>query len=849
LRNKYLKECERSKALEIANTQLSALIDELKSNQDGTLKIENSKLRKEISDKERQINSLNSIVDKLKTELNEEKSKVHHDNYKFSGVNFNKMSSNLNNLDVHHEGVDHFNMSNMFEQNTGNNFDQLGDHPKSRQHNLSQPDLDLFENNNKQKQLIVSGKDNQPTGANFSNFHLVKENEFLKGKFQKYQMKYIKFKYKYRTLKSITKGANAAYSFLNPEILNSFLSQKQRRSSFDKKSLNASHSKNLKDFKDTPTNAMARRDSVFSHSELFDNKNNYMFENTHNQIEEFVCHKEPKQSDTHKFIKKEQEQISEKSESEQESEQEEEIKPKKRGRKKATEKVKEKKAKIKDKKNKKEKKKSESNKKSKKKIIEESDDENESKSSQMDVESENEDQIEIKEPKIKKEQEIKEVKPHIRPIKKVKTDETLQIKKQKEEFFENFKNFVDHLKFDEDSVKTYLSTFESNLTFYEKINKILDIIFESPMQFNLVNLLYFLKIFIITYQNKNIFVNFSEYILSNYEFIINKKDKKFLVTEENILDGNLSLKIIFNHLNNVEISYKYSSTHYLISYIIALFYNFTGVQSENAILLFELFERVNNPETKEILILFRKLTKNTKVNLELNYEKEIENCSRNINKIYFFDFYINKIITFYILNFMEGIIDKWEDSQDETEILISSLSNKILELDDTIELKESNNDKINFAGDIRYLEIVQMLHICFLIKDSDWVFINIFQNVLWNQFLNTQEESQKRVGIIFFISMVYNHLVMKDTQLEKQSTKEIMGWVFSIINPTFTEQKISLYDRVAALSEFIDTPMVKFDPSVHSIISSVVNNLLANSNRENFPEDFLEKIKKMNLII
>ena len=115
--------------------------------------------------------------------------------------------------------------------------------------------------------------------------------------------------------------------------------------------------------------------------------------------------------------------------------------------------------------------------------------------------------------------------------------------------------------------------------------------------------------------------------------------------------------------------------------------------------------------------------------------------------------------------------------------------------------------------------------------------------------MSTGEESQKRVGIIFCISLVYNLLVSKDPNLDKQSTKEIMSWVFSIINSTFAEQKITLYDRVAALSEFIETPMVICDPSVLEILKTVVSSLLANSNRENFPEDFLEKIKKLNIIV
>ena len=45
--------------------------------------------------------------------------------------------------------------------------------------------------------------------------------------------------------------------------------------------------------------------------------------------------------------------------------------------------------------------------------------------------------------------------------------------------------------------------------------------------------------------NFNIFVNFSEYILANYELILDKKLKKFLMTEENLIGSDESMKFIW----------------------------------------------------------------------------------------------------------------------------------------------------------------------------------------------------------------------------------------------------------------------------------------------------------------
>jgi len=76
LKNKYLKEIEKNKALDVARSQLSALVDELRGNQDINLKNEISKLKKEISEKERLINSQNLQIEKLKNPSNDTKGMV-----------------------------------------------------------------------------------------------------------------------------------------------------------------------------------------------------------------------------------------------------------------------------------------------------------------------------------------------------------------------------------------------------------------------------------------------------------------------------------------------------------------------------------------------------------------------------------------------------------------------------------------------------------------------------------------------------------------------------------------------------------------------------------------------------
>ncbi len=53
--------------MEVARAQLTALVDQLRSNQDVSLRGDIAKLKKEISEKERHINSLNSTIEKLKS--------------------------------------------------------------------------------------------------------------------------------------------------------------------------------------------------------------------------------------------------------------------------------------------------------------------------------------------------------------------------------------------------------------------------------------------------------------------------------------------------------------------------------------------------------------------------------------------------------------------------------------------------------------------------------------------------------------------------------------------------------------------------------------------------------------
>jgi hypothetical protein len=168
-------------------------------------------------------------------------------------------------------------------------------------------------------------------------------------------------------------------------------------------------------------------------------------------------------------------------------------------------------------------------------------------------------------------------------------------------------------------------------------------------------------------------------------------------------------------------------------------------------------------------------------------------------------------------------------------------------LDSNIETKEINNDQINFAGELIYLEIYQMIFIISIYKDLEWIYKNIFEGVLWNKFLETKEESLKRVGIIFYISYIASIFVSRDLKCELEITKNIINWIYAIFDPKFNSQQISIYDRIAALSCFIDTHIIKFDQYAYTLIKQIINSISKNS-LSVFPDDFLEKLKKLNFL-
>jgi hypothetical protein len=762
---KYKNVCDKNKSLEFKLNQLTAALENNNNDKDNKtgkfcITIEIAKYKKELSERDKQINHQNSIIDKLSKQLNEAK----------------KEDIEIN--EIKQRGESHF-----------NNIE-------------SRTNID----------------------SHYSLKQLYEENEYLKHKHHKYQMKYMKFKSKYDECQKFLDMLVAKNNYIsNP---NAFELPKERKGSKSKAFIEFSEYRDLV-YKNKAEDAknedkileLDKKKSNLSHfSQMFDERNkNDIFVNADpdflNIQDDFESHNNidiNKINETNEKSKKKQKKEAKKvskTKAKTQSIASEDESDAKETTKKTIKSKKEKKAKT-------------NNKKKTKKMAKE--DNSEDKTSEV--------YIDTRDPLS-----------HIYPLPRIRS--TYDMEKdiaKKKEMIDTFINHINGINFTEEHVMDFLNNFEKEKPLYEKVYLFLDLIFDKAEILDLAKLLYFLDIFIKASSNDKFFTYFKEYILSNIVLLLNMKDN--LIIGDNNIETLLNL---FPYRNISLATGDLIENKYLImSFIMALFYPM-NMAKEVFELILELFYR-HNDDIKKILALFKRLTIGYPKTFAWQINPEILDLyETNSNKLYFFNTFKTKILTVNMANILYDLLIAESDNNN---IIINHFNNIIVNIQDNITLDENNIDTVDLSKDIQFLEVIQMIDISFEIKTLDWIYDELFTERLWIYFANSRENSLKRVAIIFYISYILSKFVVKDSNFQNEKTKFLTNWIVSIFDPNDNiENRITVYEKLAALSGFIEC--CKIDVQMIMNVQRVIALITETYSESIIPKDLLENFIRLGLYI
>ena len=103
---------------------------------------------------------------------------------------------------------------------------------------------------------------------------------------------------------------------------------------------------------------------------------------------------------------------------------------------------------------------------------------------------------------------------------------------------------------------------------------------------------------------------------------------------------------------------------------------------------------------------------------------------------------------------------------------------------------------------------------------------------------------------IFYLCLkngIKNHT--NENLLEQQEFSRLYAWLYSIYNtqPQF-ESSIGFYERLCALSWIVESPIVTMSEKVVETIKQVINNIVKGENESLCPTDFLDKLRKLNIL-
>ena len=351
------------------------------------------------------------------------------------------------------------------------------------------------------------------------------------------------------------------------------------------------------------------------------------------------------------------------------------------------------------------------------------------------------------------------------------------------------------------------------------------------------------------------------------------------LNSNNLLNKKNHLKII-NKTNDTYQNYinkNFSQSIYIISFLIDILYRkLIDVSCVSNFLYQLLFDKnIDNKNKSSILIILTNTIKENKniddniSNKKLFFKEEQLNkylSIENENKFYFFLSFKNNLVSENIVNLIILIYDKHNKNENnnisDTEII--NHFNKLLDkIPNDKELKievpkflEEYKSSVKFNTDIFYLEIFQALNIIVEIKEMKWIYENIFTNILWKCFQNSKKDSLKRALSIYYSSLLF-YLCLKngiknhtnENLLEQQEFSRLYAWLYSIYNtqPQF-ESSIGFYERLCALSWIVESPIVTMSEKVVDTIKQVINNKVKGENESLCPTDFLDKLRKLNIL-
>ena len=850
------------------NEKLRASIQFYESQKNQNLNSKNSneiKIKRELSLKDKEINQLNTVISILKLKHNEEK--MSNDEIL---KNFNKGYNN-NILDKEE--------MNFLEPNTEFNNDNE------------------YENNIYKNNI----NNNYKINNNIKVIDLYKENEYLGNQYNKYKTKYWIYKKRYKEFKETTKLFLDTMKIIPPG--NNILEIAQ--SLIEKKNNNLLGIKRMKEKEDINSlnninairnininNNQERKNSednlrVFNlpsvYNESYNNYENIIKDDKDDNIninedEEKSESKTNNRKSRKKVTKSKKKLIKEeKKVSDEDSDYKEKKKKnnknnnkiktesKKRGRKPKNENIK------------KEEKEKEENKK----------EEKEEKEEKIKTE---------KEEKVKKEEKIKEninekekEKPKEIEVKKEKNDdnkENINMEKEKKiivEYIEpipkNIKKKLDPIaqkalnsntllnllsnnpeKISEENLNPILSLQES---LHEKISFLFEVIISNLIQLELSRVLTLFEVFIdITKDETKNLIGIN--ILENINLHLNTNS---------LLNKKIHLKIMnkSNETYKTYITKNFSSPIFLASFLIDIIYRkLTDISSISNFIYKLVFDKNIDEKNKTKLLIILTNTLKEKV-LDINikklyYKEEQYNkyiSSDNENKVYFFLYYKNNLVSERIFDFILSIYPRESNTDiNIDEEIVNKFTNIFNSIPDDQDLKieipnfpEEYKSSIKFNSNLFYLEIFQALCIIVEIKDIKWIAENIFTNVLWKNFQNSKKDSLKRALSIYYTSLLF-YLCLKagiknhgsENLLEQLEFSRIYGWLYSIYNPQIQfENFIGFYERICAMSWIIESPIMTMSTKVGESIKQVVSNIINGEKESLCPTDFLEKIKKLKL--
>ena len=822
--NNYQFELLKQKVLRFQqeNQELKATKQFYESQSRGKENIKDSnetKIKRELSLKDKEINQLNTVISLLKLHSND-------------------------------------------QQLTNDEIIKKYSKSKVNNNSIDEDEIMLMENDNNNHEFEYRRNTNY-LNNNIKMIELYKEKEFLSDEYQRYKQKYIIYKFKYHEFKKTTKlflnymkvipsGNNISNFFdnFNDKKSLNFIGTKRLKSFNEKDEIKTSDYlyNNINAIRNININNQIRKKSednfkdILKMPSLFNNSNNTFLDNDEINND----------GDNIKLVNTEEKENNNKNRNEtpnikkrgrkkiielQEEDEEEENKKSEISKTEEKEKVKkESKKRGRKSKKEKEKKENENNKKSlnSKKVINDNEDEGkESKENSVNNQKENnnvkkdnkikseekgkkgsikkntkekekeniikEEEIkkdiekniinnnEIKSNEDKKEEKEEEKEKEKEKEKEIEKEKEKEIEKEKNKSRENIGPIPKKKKIDPIAQKTLninnllnlLSNnpdkiTEANLnlilslqnTINEKISFLFEIITSNLIKIELSKVLSLFEVFIdISGDSKTIIgINIIENINShlNTNSLLNKK--------MHLKIANKSNEKYKNYINK-----NYSQAIYLISFLLDILYRkLSDISCVNNFIFQLVFDKNIDDKIKNnmLIVLVNTIMENKIENIsndKIYFKEEIMTrylSKENQNKFYFFLSYKNSLVSKNIINLILSIYNKKNINNDAEIINQFNVIFSCIPEDEELKIYvpkflEEYKSSIRFNSNIFYLEIFQALTIIVEIKDMKWISENIFANIFWKNFNSSKKDSLKRALCIFYSSVLF-YLCLKN---------------------------------------------------------------------------------------